>query len=145
MNQQNRTRLVNFLCDHRQTWDNAGTEAAVKQLDQRFPNDPLHVAALAIAAARNPQNRGPATMLAEQPEAVVWTITPTPPRHDDPPCPVRDCGSTLRDVNGECVGCKQNAAMDNPPPVRPVAAPFRDAVPAPANFRQMVEAAKEQQ
>jgi hypothetical protein len=83
----------------------------------------------------------PKALLEPLPAEAVVRALPSPPRHDDPECPERDCRSTVRDVNGECVGCKQIAAMDNPKPLRPVAAPFRPACPAPAGLRERVAAA----
>lgn len=140
MNQQNRTRIQALCTDLRAdswpTWDAAGTGAAILELSKRMPNDPLGVAVRALTAARNPANRGPATMLHEpQPEAVVRAL-PTPPSRDDPECSTHH--SNIVDASGRFVCCVQEAAT--PKPVRPVAAPLRAASPCPAEARELIEA-----
>lgn len=69
LTQQDRTRLQRLCTELRAetwpTWDAAGTESAILELDKRLPTDPLDVAVRALSAARNPANRGPATMLTE--------------------------------------------------------------------------------
>lgn len=143
LTQQNRTRLQRLCTELRAetwpTWDAAGTEAAILELDKQMPNDPLGVAVRALTAARNPANRGPATMLQEAgPEAVVRTITPAVPRRDDPSCGLH--GSTIRDSAGEYVCCRQERIAGHPPRVSPTVPLSRPAGACPPEVKERIEA-----
>lgn len=144
VNQQDRTRIQRLCTELRApswpTWDAAGTEAFILELAQRMPNDPIGVAITALTAARNPGNTTPKSMLAVVETVPAPSVTPAPtPRRTDPECPV--CGSQLRTVNDECVGCLQNAAEERGPrPVSPAPASLRPSGPCPPEVKQRIEA-----
>jgi hypothetical protein len=138
LNQQNRTRIVNVLCDLRADWHHAGTEAALLELDRMLPHDPLAVLARAVRCA---QTAGalPNGMLRDQPEPVAVTPKPTPSA-TDPECP--ECGSQLRDSNGECAGCILNARLEREEGRTPGYLRVGTSGP-PADFRERVAASIE--
>lgn len=140
LTQQNRQRLAGYCNDYRRDWESALTADGILKLDREHPDDELLVAALTIAAARNPKANGPAFMLGK-PEAVdgpvvpAVTLRPTP-RPTDPECPV--CCSQLRDDQGRCVGCRQDAARPTVP--RAASKPYQTPSPPPAGNRERIAA-----
>lgn len=97
----------------------------------------------AIRQAANAKNLTPKCILEPLPagEAVVRALPVNDPNAGvgDEWCPVHECRTTQRN-DGERLCCWQDRMLDNPTRPRPVAAAFRDAVPAPAGLRERVAA-----
>jgi hypothetical protein len=87
-----------------ESWHRMAVDKALLQL-AADPRSPFELCEQAVHNARNAANRTPECVLRPlDSEATVRTITPTPPRHDDPACP--EHGGTIRDDNGTFACCK---------------------------------------
>lgn len=96
--------LSRLLAASRTDWDVQGVMAFVEQL-ARDPRPWPELQVQAIRQAANAKNLTPKCILDPLPvEATVRTITPTPPRHDDPECPTH--GGTIHDDQGVYACCK---------------------------------------
>lgn len=111
-----RARLTAIIAEYRTTWQTAGINAAILEASRQHPNDDLLVIAKAVAAARDVNARTPAAMLNVDLDKPATVTSKPAPRPTDPKCDV--CCSTIRDPNGQCVGCQQERQGGHPAGIR---------------------------
>lgn len=86
-------------------WDLAGCMAYIDPM-MTDPRPAGELLRQIVWRATDPRSESPKALAfpLDQPEVTVRTITPAPPRHDDPACEVH--GGTIRDDQGRYACCR---------------------------------------